>query len=421
MMDIDVLVVIGVGGMGLAIARRLGAGRTVLLADFDETTLGDAATTLHGEGHEVKTQVVDVSDHNSVASLADIAAGLGRVTHVAHTAGVSPEQAPIEAVLKVDLLGVAHVLDEFARVIAPRGAGIVIASMAGHMGALPSEQERALAITPTAELLDLPFLSPEKLGHPGIAYTVAKRGNAVRVQAAAAAWGKRGARINSISPGVISTPMGRQELSGESGQRMQGWWTCRRPADSAHPTTSPVQRRSSSTRRPASSPAQTFSSTVVSSPQSVLFNGQGRTDWQGRTDRSAGQPSPPLQIHRQLADGLQHRRAVTTAHLGIGEMFLGVDEHHLDPVEVQPTDHLEQNPAAGREDRTDEGQVEHEPGGDDRFIDQIAHDRLHVRELEVALKHQQGDSSVPISEFPAAAQHGVRNHRRIHEMQIHVA
>lgn len=221
-MDIDVLVVIGVGGMGLAIARRLGAGRTVLLADFDETTLTTAATTLHGEGHEVKTQVVDVSDHSSVAALADLAAGLGRVTHVAHTAGVSPEQAPIEAVLKVDLLGVALVLDEFARVIAPRGAGVVIASMAGHMGALPPEQEKALAVTPAAELLDLSFLASETLGHPGIAYTVAKRGNAVRVQAAAAAWGKRGARINSISPGVISTPMGRQELSGESGQRMQG-------------------------------------------------------------------------------------------------------------------------------------------------------------------------------------------------------
>ncbi|HET8993496.1 MAG TPA: SDR family oxidoreductase, partial [Rhodococcus sp. (in: high G+C Gram-positive bacteria)] len=221
MMDIDVLVVIGVGGMGLAIARRLGAGHTVLLADFDEETLGNAATTLHGEGHTVKTHVVDVSDHSSVASLADFAAGLGRVTHVAHTAGVSPEQAPIDTILKVDLLGVALVLDEFARVIAPRGAGVVIASMAGHMGALPSEHETALAVTPAAELLDLPFLDPEKLGHPGIAYTVAKRGNALRVQAAAAAWGKRGARINSISPGVISTPMGRQELSGESGQRMQ--------------------------------------------------------------------------------------------------------------------------------------------------------------------------------------------------------
>lgn len=221
-MDNDVLVVIGVGGMGLAIARRLGTGRTVLLADFNETTLNNAASTLHGEGHEVTAQVVDVSDHNSVASLADLAAELGRVTHVAHTAGVSPEQAPIEAVLKVDLVGVALVLDEFARVIAPRGAGVVIASMAGHMGALPPEQEKALAVTPTTELLGLPFLDPEKLGHPGIAYSVAKRGNAVRVQSAAAAWGKRGARINSISPGVISTPMGREELSGESGQRMQG-------------------------------------------------------------------------------------------------------------------------------------------------------------------------------------------------------
>lgn len=221
-MSKNVLVVIGVGGMGLAIARRVGSGRTVLLADFNEVTLGTAADTLRGEGHDVRTQVVDVSERSSVASLADAAAELGHVSHIAHTAGLSPEQAPTEAILRVDLLGVAIVLDEFARVVADGGAGVVIASMGGHMLGFTAEQENVVAATPTDELLALSFLEPEVLGDPGAAYALAKRANILRVQAAAGAWGERGARINSISPGVISTPMGQQELSGESGQRMRG-------------------------------------------------------------------------------------------------------------------------------------------------------------------------------------------------------
>lgn len=221
-MDKDVVVVIGVGGMGLAIARRLGSGRTVLLADFNESTLTAAATALRGEGHDVVEQAVDVSERDSVVFLADAAAGLGRVTHIAHTAGLSPVQAPTEAILQVDLLGVAIVLEEFARVVAPGGAGVIIASMAGHMsGGLPADQEKALATTPTDELLALPFLAPETLEHPAMAYVVAKRANVLRVQASAAAWGTRGARINSISPGVISTPMGQEELDGDSGASMR--------------------------------------------------------------------------------------------------------------------------------------------------------------------------------------------------------
>ncbi|MGW0173431.1 SDR family oxidoreductase [Rhodococcus sp. NPDC003322] len=222
-MEKDVSVIIGVGGMGLAIARRVGSGRVVLLADFAESVLGAAAEQLRGEGHDVRTRVVDVSDAASVASLADAADELGRVVHVVHTAGLSPEQASTEAVLRVDLLGVAHTLDEFARVVAPGGSGVVIASMAGHMmpGGFPAEQERALAATPTAELLDLPFLSLEAIGLPTVAYVWAKRANILRVQAAAGAWGGRGARVNSISPGVISTSMGRQELDGASGESMR--------------------------------------------------------------------------------------------------------------------------------------------------------------------------------------------------------
>lgn len=223
-MDRDVLVVIGVGGMGLAIARRLGGSREVLLADYNESTLAAAAEQLRGEGHRVTTARTDVSDRASVAALADEAAGLGRVVAVAHTAGLSPVQASVEAIIGVDLLGVAYVLDEFARVVAPGGAGLVIASMAGAMAAdgVPLEMAKALSLTPTEELADLPFVSPQALATPGAAYSIAKRANQLRVQAAASAWGRRGARVNSISPGVISTPMGQEELSGESGASMRG-------------------------------------------------------------------------------------------------------------------------------------------------------------------------------------------------------
>lgn len=221
-MDKDVVVVIGAGGMGQAIAHRIGSGRAVLLADFDEATLDTAAELLRGEGHDVTSRVVDVGDHDSVRALAEVAAGLGRVTRVAHTAGLSPAQAPTAAILRVDLLGVAIVLDEFARVVAPGGAAVVIASMAGHMAALPADQEQALATTPAGQLLALPFLAPEAVAHPGLAYMLAKRGNVLRVQAAAGAWGERGARVNSISPGVIATPMGQQELRGESGEQIRG-------------------------------------------------------------------------------------------------------------------------------------------------------------------------------------------------------
>jgi NAD(P)-dependent dehydrogenase (short-subunit alcohol dehydrogenase family) len=217
----NVLVVIGVGGMGLAIARRLGSGARVLLADFNETTLTAAAQQLRVEGHDVVAQKVDVSDRASVAALADAAAELGPVHEVAHTAGLSPVQASIEAIVAVDLLGVAYVLDEFARVVAPGGAGLVIASMAGHFAAdsLPLEMAKALSLTPTEELANLPFLG--HLPDPGAAYSIAKRANALRVQAAAGAWGRRGARVNSISPGVISTPMGAEELAGQSGDQMR--------------------------------------------------------------------------------------------------------------------------------------------------------------------------------------------------------
>jgi NAD(P)-dependent dehydrogenase (short-subunit alcohol dehydrogenase family) len=216
----EVLTVIGVGGMGEAIARRLGAGKTVLLADCDEGTLASVAKSLAADGHHVENRSVDVASPESVHELAEYAASLGAVTQVAHTAGLSPSQASAEAILAVDLLGVALVLEEFGEVIAPGGSGVVIASMAGHMfPPLTAEQERALAHNPPDELLQLDFIG--SITDPNFAYPIAKQANHIRVRAASAHWGQRGARINSISPGIISTPMSQQELASPVGDGMR--------------------------------------------------------------------------------------------------------------------------------------------------------------------------------------------------------
>jgi len=218
----EVLTVLGAGGMGHAIAHRLGPGKTVLLADNNEATLASVAEALSADGHHVDSRVVDVSSPESVRKLAEHAASLGAVTQLAHTAGLSPSQASAEAILAVDLLGVALVLQEFGEIIAEGGAGVVIASMAGHMfPPLTVDQERALAHTPAGELLGLEFVSAQKITDPGIAYGIAKQANHIRVRAASAHWGRRGARINSISPGIISTPMGQQELASPVGDGMR--------------------------------------------------------------------------------------------------------------------------------------------------------------------------------------------------------
>jgi len=215
-----VVVVTGLGGMGLAIARRLGPGSTLVLADVSASTLGAAAEALRAEGQQVVEQETDVSDAGSVSALASAAMDLGQVDVLVHTAGLSPVQASIEAILRVDLLGTALVLDAFAAAIAPGGAGVVVASMAGTMFVPDPDLERRLATTPTGGLLDLPELSEGAIADPGSAYGLAKRANQVRVRAASVQWGRRGARVNSISPGIISTPMGLAELEGPSGEFM---------------------------------------------------------------------------------------------------------------------------------------------------------------------------------------------------------
>ncbi|QLL07702.1 SDR family oxidoreductase [Mycobacterium vicinigordonae] len=216
----QVLAVIGVGGMGQAIARRLGSGKTVLLADNNEATLTSVAEALAADGYEVRSQTVDVSAAESVHALAEFAASLGPVTAMVHTAGLSPAQASAQAVMAVDLLGTALVLQEFGEIIAPGGAGVVIASMAGHMfAAQPPEREKSLAHNPPGELLELDFIN--SITESAFAYPIAKQANHIRVRAAASQWGRRGARINSISPGIISTPMGQEELASAVGDGMR--------------------------------------------------------------------------------------------------------------------------------------------------------------------------------------------------------
>jgi NAD(P)-dependent dehydrogenase (short-subunit alcohol dehydrogenase family) len=218
--DPRVVVVTGLGGMGSAIARRVGSGSTVVLADVNAEALNAVSETLRTEGYEVVEQVTDVSDADSVAALAKTAGRLGRVDVLVHTAGLSPVQASAAAVLRVDLLGAALLLDEFASVVAPGGAGVFIASMAGTRAGLEPDFERRLAMTETAALLDLPEL--KAISDSGAAYGVAKRANQVRVRAASVRWGARRARVNTISPGIISTPMGVAELEGPSGDMMRG-------------------------------------------------------------------------------------------------------------------------------------------------------------------------------------------------------
>ena len=210
----NVVVVIGAGSIGQAIARRVSAGKHVLLADLKQETADAAVEVLSDAGFETSTAVVDMSARESVHALVQKACALGNVTGVIHAAGVSPSQASPATILKVDLYGCALVLEEFCNVIAEGGAGVVIASQSGHrLPALTTEQNAALATTPTEALLALPMLQPDQVQDSLHAYLLAKRGNSLRVMAEAVRWGKRGARVNTISPGIIFKPLARDELT----------------------------------------------------------------------------------------------------------------------------------------------------------------------------------------------------------------
>lgn len=215
----QVVVVIGSGQIGRAIARRVGVGKHVLLGDHRQENADEAADVMSNAGYEVSTGIVDVSSRELVEAFVATALGIGEVTGLIHGAGVSPSQASPETILHVDLYGTALVLEEFGKVVAPGGSGVVISSQSGHrLPALSAEQNKALATAPVEELLKLPFLQPDQVTGSLNAYQLAKRGNSLRVMAEALHWGKRGARINTISPGIIMTPLAKDELTGPRGE-----------------------------------------------------------------------------------------------------------------------------------------------------------------------------------------------------------
>lgn len=214
----EVIVVVGAGQIGQAIARRVGAGKRVLLACLHAQQALDAAKLFHDAGFEASAIEVDIASRASVEALVDKARDLGPVTGVIHAAGVSPSQASIETILKVDLYGTALVLELFREVIAHGGSGVVISSQSGHrLPALTPEQDKALAMTPVEDLLQLDFIQPGIVRDTLHAYQLSKRGNALRVMAEAVKWGQRGARVNTISPSIVITPLANDELSGPRG------------------------------------------------------------------------------------------------------------------------------------------------------------------------------------------------------------
>jgi len=211
----NVVVLIGAGSIGVAIARRVGTAKHILVADLRKENAEAAAKVLSEAGFEVSTMAVNIADRASIESVVSEATRLGAVTGLIHAAGVSPSQQPPEVILKVDLYGTAVLLETFGKVIAPGGSAVVIASQSGHrLHALTVEQDKELATTPADDLLALPMLQPDKVTDPLHAYQLSKRGNVLRVMAEAVRWGKRGARVNAISPGIVITPLAKDELSG---------------------------------------------------------------------------------------------------------------------------------------------------------------------------------------------------------------
>ena len=214
----EVVLWTGAGQIGMAIARRVGFGKQILVGDksFDNATA--IAKIMTEAGFECEPYEMDLSDKDSILAMIEEAQGMGDITTFINAAGVSPSQAPIEAILAVDLYGTAVLLEEVGKVIAPGGVGVTISSQSGkRMPALTTDEDRQLAITPCDELLDLPLLQPGNVKDTLHAYQLAKRCNEKRVMAEAVKWGQRGARINSISPGIIVTPLAIDELNGPRG------------------------------------------------------------------------------------------------------------------------------------------------------------------------------------------------------------
>ena len=210
----DIIVVIGSGSIAQAIARRVGVGKHILLADINSENAQNVEYTLSRAGYRVSTTTVDVSSRQSVQELVKKACGIGEVKGIIHTAGLSPSQAKAQDIIKVDLYGTAVVFEEFGKVISSGGSGVVIGSQSSHrlnIDAISQLQADALATLAPEALLELPWIA--EVDDSLYAYQISKRGNALRVMAEAVNWGKRGARINCISAGIIFTPLAYDELN----------------------------------------------------------------------------------------------------------------------------------------------------------------------------------------------------------------
>lgn len=215
----NVLLLTGAGQIGMAIARRMGYGMKLIVGDYKRENAETIAQILNNAGFDAEAMEMDLSSRDSIQAMIARGQKYGPITMLVNAAGLSPSQAPIEEILKVDLYGTAVLLEEVGKVIAPGGVGVTISSQSGHrMPALSPEEDEALACTPTEELLSLGLLQPERIRDTLHAYQLAKRCNEKRVMAEAVKWGRRGARLNSISPGIIVTPLAIDEFNGPRGE-----------------------------------------------------------------------------------------------------------------------------------------------------------------------------------------------------------
>ena len=214
----NVMILTGAGQIGMAIAHRMGYGKKIFIGDKKMENARTISGIMNEAGFDTEALEMDLSSRESIRNLIAEAQKAGPITMLVNAAGVSPSQAPIEAILKVDLYGTAVLLEEVGKVIAPGGVGVTISSQSGHrMPALTPGEDEQLACTPTEELLKLDFLQPENIRDTLHAYQLAKRCNEKRVMAESVKWGEKGARINSISPGIIVTPLALDEFNGPRG------------------------------------------------------------------------------------------------------------------------------------------------------------------------------------------------------------
>lgn len=208
----------GAGQIGMAIARRMGYGMKIVVGDKRLENAQAAAKVMNEAGFDVVPMETDLSSRASIQSLIAGGQKYGAITMLVNAAGVSPSQAPVEAILKVDLYGTAVLLEEVGKVIAPGGVGVTISSQSGwRMPALTAREDELLAVTPAEELLGLDILQPENIRDTLHAYQMAKRCNEKRVMAEAVKWGERGARLNGIAPGIVVTPLALDEFNGPRG------------------------------------------------------------------------------------------------------------------------------------------------------------------------------------------------------------